>query len=749
MLKIHNYCVYSKQIKNYIMNRHVYRLLITILLFLLCTDIQAQRKKVGLVLSGGGAKGAAEIGVLKVLEEANIPIDYIAGTSIGSIVGGLYAIGYRANDLDSMIRVMDWKYLLSDEVYRRDVSSYSKMEREKYTLHLPLTIRQKSPLAAGLVTGQNIYNLFSNLTIGYHHVDSFMNLPIPFYCVAVDILFGKEVVLTSGSLPLAMRSSMSVPALFSPVEWGNMLLVDGGELNNFPTDVVKKMGADYVIGVDLSSGLRRKDELNSMVNVISQLILIASEKKYQENKKLNDIYINPDLKDYPFTKFQNSAIDSMIVRGEQAARSKLPELLALKKKIYEGCSDSSITKNAQAIHRQDSIPINLIVMEGINKKSEEWVRKQIKIKEHSVVNTQEINRTISLLQGLDLFSNVEYRLSNEVPYDLILVMKEKEFKSLNIGIRFDSEEVGSFLLNVSNEKALTTNHHYAFTARLSQNPYALLEYNYGNFFRGRVGISYLLRYHDIKLYDKHHKVDVLNFYKHKISAFYLTALPNFKFQVGANFEYYHYEDPLYDTDYQPIKRDNEHFFNYYTQLTYDSFDNSYFPKKGGKIDLRGELCTDNLYQYRGNTPFSSAAFYTATTWRLTPHFYLLPSLRGRFLFGSHIPCIYQNYIGGIYDERYLSQQMSFESILFTHIVRNEYLAAKLALRYQISKFYLTATGEYSKESHHIRSILRGHSIYGISFRTSYDLFFGPISIQFNYSNRYKNAGVFVNAGLYF
>lgn len=192
-----------------------------------------QRKKVALVLGGGGAKGAAEVGVLKVLEEADIPIDYIVGTSIGAIVGGLYSIGYKAYELDSLFRRQDWLFLLRDQVKRKDKAFPSKEEKDIYALHIPFSIKKKTPLPTGYVMGQNATNLFSNLTIGYHQVDSFTKLPIPFTCVAVDIVTGKEVELSSGSLPMAMRASMSIPGVFAPVEWDKMLLVDGGVLNNF------------------------------------------------------------------------------------------------------------------------------------------------------------------------------------------------------------------------------------------------------------------------------------------------------------------------------------------------------------------------------------------------------------------------------------------------------------------------------------------------------------------------------------
>ena len=298
------------------------------------------RKKVGLVLGGGGAKGAAEVGVLKVLEEADIPIDYIAGTSIGAIVGGLYAIGYDAADIDSLYRNQNWIFLLSDQVKRESETFLSKEEREKYIVHIPLSKERKVSLPAGYVKGQNIFNLFSKLTVGYHQVDDFSNLPIPFRCVAVDLVDGKEVVFSSGSLPMAMRASMSIPGVFAPVEWKGKMLVDGGALNNLPVDVAKEMGADVIICVDLSTGWKKKEELKSPSAVVEQLIGMMGQTKYRKNMAEADLYINPSLKGFSAASFQPEAIDTMIQRGELAARQKWGELMDLKKYIYADVPDS-------------------------------------------------------------------------------------------------------------------------------------------------------------------------------------------------------------------------------------------------------------------------------------------------------------------------------------------------------------------------------------------------------------------------
>ena len=222
-----------------------------------------RRKRVAVVLSGGGARGMAHIGVLKVIERAGIPIDIITGTSMGSIIGGLYAIGYDAHRLDSMVKMQDWGFLLSDKA---DVRNRSLDDRRKQNTYFLLRTfhwgNKKSAVeSGGLITGKNLSALFDRLTVGYHDSIDFNRLPIPFACVSTNIIDNTEYDFHSGVLAQAMRSSMAIPAVFSPVRKGNMVLVDGGLRNNYPADLAREMGTDIIIGVTVQS-LPIRFELN-------------------------------------------------------------------------------------------------------------------------------------------------------------------------------------------------------------------------------------------------------------------------------------------------------------------------------------------------------------------------------------------------------------------------------------------------------------------------------------------------------
>ncbi|MBN1894063.1 patatin-like phospholipase family protein, partial [bacterium] len=245
-----------------------------LLCLLLCLPLQAQpreqdRPKIGLVLSGGGARGFAHIAVLKMLDSLEIPVDYITGTSMGGIAGALYAIGYSGVELERLSFRTDWIEIFTDQSPRHLMPFFQKRETGRYQVEFGISgLLPNAP--SGLIYGQKVSLLFSGLTFPYERVDDFDRLPCPFRCVAVDLVTGNPVVLGSGSLSKAMRATMAIPTIFSPVEYGASLLIDGGVLNNLPVDVVRSMGAGIVIAVDVGPTLLARKELNTAFDVLEQ-----------------------------------------------------------------------------------------------------------------------------------------------------------------------------------------------------------------------------------------------------------------------------------------------------------------------------------------------------------------------------------------------------------------------------------------------------------------------------------------------
>ena len=281
------------------------------------------RPKVGLVLGGGGAKGAAAIGILKELEREKVPIDYIAGTSIGAIIGGLYAQGYRADDLEKLFRSQNWLALLAD----RDTTLVGKVYKEEdgviYVFGFPVRRKADADNNTGfwMLHGDHVYNFLDSLVSRSPVQSGIVKRAIPFSCVAFDIRRQQEIVLDTGSLARNMRASMAIPGAFKPVQIDTLMLVDGGMGNNLPVDVVRKMGADIVIAVDLQQ--RKRDDyrspfgfLKGLGGILDWLAERPDIKKYNVNRTKADLYINPDLGSYGVIDFNAKAIKDILKIGE-------------------------------------------------------------------------------------------------------------------------------------------------------------------------------------------------------------------------------------------------------------------------------------------------------------------------------------------------------------------------------------------------------------------------------------------------
>lgn len=326
-------------------NRH----LVFLLLLLAATTVIASRPKVGLVLGGGGAKGAAEVGVLKVIERAGIPIDYIAGTSIGSIVGGLYAAGYTSAELDSMFCQQEWLTLLTDRRADMGNEPYQVKDGVTYIFGFPVMgdLSSGNIGGFGMMRGERVEQMVDSMARARGCRD-IQSLHIPFRCVAADFMSAREVVIADGRLSTAVRASMAIPGIFKPVRRNGVSLVDGGMLNNLPVDVVKAMGADIIIAVDLQqdqtppkpsafdfsmlSGVATMFGFSGLLNWVSTRPDYA---KYKQNVRLSTLCIRPPLPDMDASSFGNKNSARMISIGEQEAMHHWDELMKLKQRLED------------------------------------------------------------------------------------------------------------------------------------------------------------------------------------------------------------------------------------------------------------------------------------------------------------------------------------------------------------------------------------------------------------------------------
>lgn len=724
-------------------------LLFLAILLLVVSGSSAQRKKVAVVLSGGGAKGIAHIGALKVIEEAGIPIDYVVGTSMGSIVGGLYSIGYDAAMLDSLARNEKWPFLLSDQVLRKYMSLPERERSDRYLLTYPFAKNKEKRIPTGLIRGQNLGLLFAKLAIGYEDAD-FSKFPIPFACVASDVVNGEKVVLDKGSLPEAMRSSMAIPGVFTPVRKDSMLLVDGGIVDNFPTDIAKERGADIIIGVDVQSGYKTIDELNSVTDILGQIVDFFSVDEYDENVKLATVHIHPDLKGYTAADFNPVDVDTFLIRGERAAREKWDDLLKVRRQL--GLPDSITPAPYTPYVALDTIPVGKITFTGSTLRDKYRFLRRAQLKEGGDVTIANLDRAISELYGTEAYSTIDYSFTGGPRYDLNIIMKKNPQSLLGFGLRFDTEELASILLNATINFNTKYSSSVSLTGRINVCPYVKVGYAVENNYQKRFSVSYMFQHNDIDFYTHGKKTQNSNFRRQTVELGFADVYwLNFMYQAGLRFEYFNHRSLLHtgdDTDMSESKAKG--IFSYYALLEYETLNDTYFPTRGMSAHAEYSLYTDNMTTYEGHSPFSAVSASYSMAVPLNRRFTLLPSIYGRVLIGQYVANPYINVIGGTYFGKYLPQQVPFAGINHIEMIDNSVMVLKAGLRYHIGgNHYATAVFNGGVTENDFFELLKGSYMWGGSVSYAYRSKFGPLEATLGLSNWTKKLEFYASLGYTF
>lgn len=741
---------------------------------------QPHRKKVGLVLSGGGAKGVAHIGVLKVLEEVGIPIDYIAGTSMGSIVGGLYAIGYSPNALDSIMRAQDWMALLADQISRNNLLFTERETSEKTLLTVPFD-REKFHFSTGFLSGGAVMHMLSEFTIGYHNMKSFNDLPIPFACVAYDLVSGQEVVMREGSLPLAIRASMSIPGAFSTVERNGCVLIDGGVINNFPVDIIRQMGADIVIGVDVSflTDEREKgapdadtpanklqesmphEDINSISFIVRQLMDRMGREKFDLNKQFTDLYLHPNTDSYSTASFTSTAIDSLIIRGERVARENYDALLAFKELIGIQPNESyKFPPNRPAqtdIPISDSLKVGEIFFEGLTSLRETNLRRMLHFKENSTITLSELDEAMNRLKGTGGFSSIQFSmLDYDGRYDILFTCKERSQSAVHLGVRFDSRDIAAGYLKVNISPKELKGATLDLSGRLSTNPYASVGLYYQDAWLGRFGLSYRYRHANLTTYSIGDTTSqAARFHLHRVNAdianFYYR---NFNIWVNMRYEQYMPQSAMLLMNSALNRKKNENLFIYSGGVNYDNFDDAYYPHRGVRFNASYSLFTDNFTHYKDNLPFASIAGKLYTAIPFGERFTFVPGVYGRFLWGEETAALYQNYVGGTMGSLYLDHQMPFYGFKPLAVVDNKFLAVSVEARYRLGgNHYVWAKANAARVTHTIADMIiwdQGDYMLGGALGYSFRTPLGPIDAVLEYGlHPGAKYGFYLNFGKYF
>jgi NTE family protein len=737
--------------------KHISLLLVSCFLFLISSTISAQdtikKPKIGLVLSGGGAKGFAHIGVLKVLEKAGIKIDYIGGTSMGAVVGGLYASGYNATQIDSIFTNTDFDELLQDYIPRTSKSFYEKRNDEMYAISLPFN-KFKLGVPAALSKGMYNYNLIAKLTHNVRHIRDFSKLPIPFLCVATDIEKGEEVILNSGYLAQAMMASSAFPSLFSPVEIDGRILIDGGVTNNYPVEELRKMGADIIIGVDVQDDLKNRDALNDATRILVQITNLDMINKMQGNIKLTDIYIKPNVEDFGVISFSQGA--AIIKKGEEAAMLKFNDLLQFGNQIQ--------TKPLQAV-KNETATINLksIDITKLDNYTRAYVLGKLRLKKGKSIDYSELKTGINTLNATQNFSRISYSLEQKEDGDeLKLNLTENNNKTfVKFGLHYDNLYKSALLVNLTQKKSLFKNDVLSIDLGLGDNIRYNLDYYIDNGFYWSFGFKSWYNGFNRNVGTDFRNgvllnqlgIDKLNIdFSDFTNQAYLQTVFIQKYLIGAGVEYKHLKIQTKTIENADSVFENSDYLSLFGNLKYDSLDDKYFPRSGWlfngdfKSFLYSSDYTDEFNQFsvaKGEIVFAHTFNHKLT--------FKVQSEAG-FKIGNDSVNFFDFVLGG-YGFNTINNFKHFYGYDFLSISADSFVKSIFTFDYEIiKKNHLNISANYANLEDGLFSTgnwLTKPKYTGYALGYGFESIVGPIEIKYSWSPELPKGYLWVSAGFWF
>jgi len=557
---------------------------------------QEQELKVGLVLSGGGAKGLAHIGALKVIEDSGVQIDYIAGTSMGAIVGALYASGYRANELDSIFRQINFNSLIQDDFSRSSKTFYEKEDAERYAISLPFD-GYKISFPQAISGGQKVYNELVSLLYHVKDVRDFNQLPIPFFCMATDIENGTAIRLDNGYLPEAIMASGTFPSLFEPMELDGKLLIDGGVLNNYPIAELKSLGANFIVGVDVQHDLSSRASLGSATDILLQINNFRTAEAMKSKSNDTDIYIRPNMAPYSVIDFDRGV--EIVAEGARAAFLKEKALIELsKKQLKRKLKDQTPLWNT---YRKDTLNITYIEVNGMVNYSDDYVKGKLRFKEGDQIKFEDLKRGINNLAATNNFNTIRYKLIEKTTgLGLILNLKESDNKTnIRFGAHYDKLYKSAALVNITQKNflrkddVLSLDFIFGDYLRYQIDYYVDKGFNWSFGLRSKLNdfnfdIPYKVLEKNFRLPDDPNLNTVNMDFTDFTNQFYLqTVYKNaFSISLGLEHKWIKYSSDTFlqestqTNNSSVLTLEKSHYASVYGQLRFDTLDDFFFPSKG-------------------------------------------------------------------------------------------------------------------------------------------------------------------------
>lgn len=723
------------------------------LLFLIQISLGQEnaRPKVGLVLSGGGAKGLAHIGVLKVVDSLGIKVDYIAGTSMGAVVGGLYASGYNAKQLDSIFSSVDIDALLQDYTPRDSKSFYEKRNDEIYALSLPFN-KFKLGLPSGLSKGLYNFNLLSTLTQHVSHVRDFSELPIPFLCIGTDAETGEKVVLDNGVLAKCIIASGALPTLYSPVEINGRLLIDGGVVDNYPVEELRARGVDIIIGVDVQDGLKSREELKEVTAVLSQINNFSMIEKMGGKQKATDIYIKPEIKGFSVVDFEKGK--EIIEIGKQKAKEFSNELI---KYSYP----EKIQRDKVVI--QDSIYIKEVSFNKLENYTRAYILGKLKFKRNIKISKAQFLKGISNLNATQNFSAINYSFEQvDDGENLVLELKENPNNTfLKFGLHYDDLFKSGILLNYTKKKLLVKNDVVSLDVILGDNIRYNFDYYLDNGFYWSLGFNSKLTTFNKNIsagiardLNINSSINTLNIdFLDLSNQAYLQTIFAQKFSIGGGLEFKFLRlksETLQNTN---SIFESSNYLSFFGFLKYDSFDKKYFPKSGWSFNSEMRYFAYSSDYNNNFERFSIAKADFSFVQPVVKNTTFKLQSEGGFSIGERSISYFDFILGG-YGFQQVNNIKPFFGYDFLSLTGESYLKLSLTADYQFyKKHHFNIIANFANIGNNIFDTLDTwfinpkYSGYAIGY--GMETVIGPVEIKHSWSPETKNHYTWFSVGFWF
>ena len=752
-------------------------------------SIRQHRPTVAVVLGGGGALGMAHLGVLRYIEELGIPVDLIGGTSMGGLVGGLYALGYGERYLDSLVRAIDWTVMMSDKIPDSYQTYKVRQNKERFAFTIPFHYEDKDMQARidkqlssgdknseqrnvrsgdmsseimskiglglpdGFLFGFNVRNTLSSVSVGYQDSLAFDALPIPFYCVATDMFSMKEKNWTSGSFVDALRSTMAIPFYFRPVRTESMVLADGGARNNFPVDIARAMGADIVIGSEMPAH-RDLADLGSLVNLAMQNISMMASDASLVNRKATDLLLQHPLDGYNMLSFDSESIDDIIRQGYELARANQEQFERIARIVGARSGTAGTASEKATDIYVTKVKVDNVLIEGLTEKETNYLLDPTILPRDGMYDRNTVEQILSALYGTRAFESVTYRFSGkEEPYTLIFECQKGQTHEFGVGVHADTDE------------KVYVGGHLGLGTRKLTGPRFVTEFKVGNVSSLMADFSYkplaplpvfgiagkgTLSAFKYREGDKNVQFSALNLQTEVYAED--SRLVYGKVRFGFAAEYEPYENYL-DRELQWQGWDfRSRWYSTFAQLRYDTFDESYFPTKGFQVSLHTRYVFDGYSTYleRADSsaepeegevmPYSTGSGHFSCIIPLGERLLFQPSLHAGWSTedAGRMNFVHTLVAGGTLAGRYLENQLPFFGINGGFHTCSHFAAtAQADLRYGFNhKTFLTVRGGVLQDRDILKDlVLTAPQVFAVGAEIGQKTVLGPMRLGCQWCNR--------------